>query len=333
LHRKTWTIPACRMKAGREHRVPLSERAALLILSLRDASRGDLIFPSVDGLRPLSRMMLLIELRRIKPQGPTVHGFRSTFRDWIAERTEFPGEVAEMALAHTVRNQVEAAYRRGDLFEKRRQLMEAWSAFALGQGTAKHGPGQDRQEQPTEADRLQPGERLSQMAFDHGHVGRDPGGGRAAFGHAGREAGFVEPGRQHWEGQGGPVREVVAGPLRLAPASRLSWLGDHELNLTVCEFDLLLLLASRPGEVLTKDELFECVLHRAREPYDRSIDVHVSNVRQKLARAGAGVEIKTARAFGYRLTTHERGVREAAFSRGTCGPQPDDHPGKVSDGG
>jgi DNA-binding response OmpR family regulator len=121
----------------------------------------------------------------------------------------------------------------------------------------------------------------------------------------GRGEGFGEQGRHQWSGQEGKVGEVVVGPLRLAPASRQSWLDDHDLNLTLSEFDLLLLLARRADQVVTKDELFERVLRRAREPYDRSIDVHVSNVRQKLVRAGAGVEIKTARAFGYRLTTHE----------------------------
>ena len=108
--------------------------------------------------------------------------------------------------------------------------------------------------------------------------------------------------RQQPDTQGpGPVREVVVGPLRLAPASRQSWLGSLELALTVSEFDLLLLLGRRPGEVLTKDELFERALRRPREPYDRSVDVHVSNLRQKLAAAGGGVEIETARALGYRL--------------------------------
>jgi two-component system, OmpR family, response regulator len=108
--------------------------------------------------------------------------------------------------------------------------------------------------------------------------------------------------RQQPEATGG-VREVAVGPLRLAPASRQSWLSDQELGLTVSEFDLLLLLARRPGDVLTKDELFERALRRPREPYDRSVDVHVSNLRQKLAAAGGGVEIETARALGYRLTT------------------------------
>ncbi len=146
LHRKTWTIPADRMKAGREHRVPLPERAVELVQSMREQSRGDVIFPAANGLRPLSNMALLMMLRRMKRRDLTVHGFRSTFRDWVAERTDYPGEVAEMALAHAVRNQVEAAYRRGDLFEKRRQLMEAWSAFAGGADPPSPSP------EPTEED-------------------------------------------------------------------------------------------------------------------------------------------------------------------------------------
>jgi two-component system OmpR family response regulator len=97
------------------------------------------------------------------------------------------------------------------------------------------------------------------------------------------------------------VRHVCVGPLKLAPAERESWLGDKDLALTVSEFDLLLVLARRPGEVVTKDELFESALRRPREPYDRSVDVHVSNLRQKLHGLGGGVEIETARALGYRL--------------------------------
>lgn len=103
----------------------------------------------------------------------------------------------------------------------------------------------------------------------------------------------------------GAVRDLRVGPLRLAPASRESWVGDRPLSLTVSEFDLLLLLARRPGEVVTKDELFERALRRPREPYDRSVDVHVSNLRQKLSAAGGGVEIETARALGYRLRPSE----------------------------
>jgi two-component system OmpR family response regulator len=98
-----------------------------------------------------------------------------------------------------------------------------------------------------------------------------------------------------------PVRDICVGPLRLDPAGRKSWLADKELASTVSEFDLLLLLARHPGQVITKDELFERALHRPREPYDRSVDVHVSNLRQKLYALGGGVEIETCRALGYCL--------------------------------
>jgi integrase len=134
----TWTIPADEilesgkrrgMKAGKEHRVPLVDRALELLDEL-DGVRGtsEQLFPSQGG-GELSNMAMLNVLKRMKRDDITVHGFRSTFRDWAAEKTNFPKEVVEMALAHTIENEVEAAYRRGDLFEKRRELMEAWAAF------------------------------------------------------------------------------------------------------------------------------------------------------------------------------------------------------------
>lgn len=95
--------------------------------------------------------------------------------------------------------------------------------------------------------------------------------------------------------------ELVIGPLRIAPSKREAWLGEHPLALTSTEFDLLLQLAKAPGDAITKDELSERALRRPREPYDRSVDVHISNLRQKLGAAGGGVEIETVRAIGYRL--------------------------------
>jgi integrase len=121
-----WTVPADRMKAGREHRVPLSKPALALLREL-NVHRSDLVFPSAKPSRPLSNMAMLKLLERMGRPNLTVHGFRSTFRDWAAERTNFPREVAEHALAHSLPDKVEAAYRRGDLFEKRRSLMEAWA--------------------------------------------------------------------------------------------------------------------------------------------------------------------------------------------------------------
>jgi integrase len=126
------TVPGERMKAGREHRVPLSEAAvaALRTLSpLRDAEDGDWVFPGTKAGKPLSNMAMLMLLRRMGRADLTAHGFRSTFRDWTAEMTAYSHKVAEAALAHTVADKVEAAYRRGDLFEKRRRLMEDWAAF------------------------------------------------------------------------------------------------------------------------------------------------------------------------------------------------------------
>jgi integrase len=124
-----WTIPAGRMKAGKEHRVPLSDAAMAIVEKMAEVRSGDFVFPGGRAGRPLSNMALLMALRRMDHAGLTAHGFRSTFRDWAAERTNFPAEVAEMALAHAVGDKVEAAYRRGDLFDKRRQIMDAWAKF------------------------------------------------------------------------------------------------------------------------------------------------------------------------------------------------------------
>ncbi|MEA2911103.1 MAG: hypothetical protein QOJ15_3184 [Bradyrhizobium sp.] len=125
LREKVWIVPAERMKGGREHRVPLCPRA----LEIVSNATGDYVFPGANTDQPLSNMALLMLLRRMKYDNITVHGFRSTFRDWASERTNYPSEVAEMALAHAVGDKVEAAYRRGDLFEKRRRLANDWARF------------------------------------------------------------------------------------------------------------------------------------------------------------------------------------------------------------
>jgi integrase len=130
LIEKTWTIPAERMKAGRVHRVPLSDHALGILNGMRPLKSSDFVFPSSNG-KPLSNMALNMLLRRMRRDAITVHGFRSTFRDWCAEQTSFAPEVAEMTLAHSVGDKVEAAYRRGDLFAKRRELADAWSGFAM----------------------------------------------------------------------------------------------------------------------------------------------------------------------------------------------------------
>jgi integrase len=129
LAERLWTVPAARMKAGKEHRVPLSPAALEILDRTPQERRQGLVFPGAVPGRPISNMAMLMLLRRLGRDNVTVHGFRSTFRDWAAERTGFPAEVAEMALAHAVGDKVEAAYRRGDLFEKRRQIMAAWAKF------------------------------------------------------------------------------------------------------------------------------------------------------------------------------------------------------------
>jgi integrase len=136
LDRGIWTIPPVRMKAGREHRVPLSKRAQENVRAMHEARDGAYVFPGQKVGGPLSVMALEMVLRRMKIEGATVHGFRSSFRDWAAECTNFTNEVCEAALAHVIENKAEAAYRRGDLFDKRRKLMEAWAAY-LTPGAAK----------------------------------------------------------------------------------------------------------------------------------------------------------------------------------------------------
>ena len=129
LREKLWTIPAERMKAGKEHRVPLSPRAVEILEAARPSEAYGYVFPGNKAKKPLSNMAFLMLLRRMERTDMTAHGLRSSFRDWCAERTNFPSEVAEMALAHSVGNKVEAAYRRGDLYGKRQKLMDHWAAF------------------------------------------------------------------------------------------------------------------------------------------------------------------------------------------------------------
>ncbi len=129
LSAKTWTVPPERMKAAKEHRVPLSEAALAVLTKAGELRKADHVFPGQSKKTgKLSVMALEMVLRRMKV-GVTVHGFRSTFRDWAGEETSFPREVAEAALAHTIGDEVERAYRRGDALEKRRKLMDAWASF------------------------------------------------------------------------------------------------------------------------------------------------------------------------------------------------------------
>lgn len=122
-----WTIPAARMKARKEHRVPLSSRCTQIVERCRELRSDEFLFPGQRGGH-LSNQAMLMTMRRNAPDY-TVHGFRSSFRDWAAEQTAFPREVCEAALAHTLESKVEAAYRRSDLFAKRQKLMDVWTAF------------------------------------------------------------------------------------------------------------------------------------------------------------------------------------------------------------
>ena len=130
LDNRLWTIPASRMKASVAHRVPLSDAALALLDAIRARGTGEgCLFPGAKAGKPLSNMSMTMVLRKLGHGNLTVHGFRSTFRDWAAEETYYPNIVAEMALAHTVKDDVEAAYRRGDLLEKRRALMADWASY------------------------------------------------------------------------------------------------------------------------------------------------------------------------------------------------------------
>ncbi len=128
-----WTIPAGRMKARVEHRVPLSQRAMQILHELKEpdaeSSDDDCVFVGQREGTPLSNMALLMMLRRMKREDITAHGFRSSFSDWASEVSSFSGELRETALAHTIQNKVERAYRRGDALEKRREMMEAWAIY------------------------------------------------------------------------------------------------------------------------------------------------------------------------------------------------------------
>lgn len=135
LDNALWTIPADRMKGGREHRVPLVEQAIEILRAAKQlvpSETASFVFPGAEQDTPLSEMALAMALRRLDDGGATVHGFRSSFRDWAGELTQYPREVAEAALSHIVGDQTERAYRRGDALEKRRGLMDAWAQFCDG---------------------------------------------------------------------------------------------------------------------------------------------------------------------------------------------------------
>lgn len=126
---RTWKIPGSRMKAGKEHVVPLSDAAGAIIKKMETSRVSDYVFPGARDKKPLSDMSLTAVLRRMNRGDLTAHGFRSTFRDWCAEATGYPAEMAEMALAHAISNKVEAAYRRGNMFPKRVRMMNDWAKY------------------------------------------------------------------------------------------------------------------------------------------------------------------------------------------------------------
>lgn len=129
LDKKVWTVPAHRMKTGREHRVPLSGQVVAILRELAEADVRPFVFPGQARNRPLSNMAMDMMLRRMKRDAATVHGFRSSFRDWAGNVSNFPREITETALSHVIGDKAEQAYRRSDALEKRRKLMEAWATF------------------------------------------------------------------------------------------------------------------------------------------------------------------------------------------------------------
>ena len=131
LDKALWSVPAGRMKASRAHRVPLSTAALNLLKPLRVAARGDFVFPGTKPGKPISNMSM-DKVLRLEGLNCTVHGFRSSFKDWASDRTSFSAELSEVALAHVIKDKTEAAYRRGDMMERRRELMESWARFCAG---------------------------------------------------------------------------------------------------------------------------------------------------------------------------------------------------------
>jgi integrase len=140
LEKKLWTVPAERMKAGKEHTVPLSLRAVQMLKTLSKAKTSQYVFPTEGADSPLSNMAMYALLKRMGRPEITVHGFRSTFRDWAGEQTHFPREIIEHALAHQLKDKAEAAYSRSTMPEKRRKLMDAWAEYCLKMGAEPQHP-------------------------------------------------------------------------------------------------------------------------------------------------------------------------------------------------
>jgi len=136
MEARVWLVPGDRMKSARDHRVPLSEAAVRVLKGMSEERQNDYVFPGWKAQKALTGAACLKVLRDMGRNDLTVHGFRSTFRDWAAEQTNYPREVAEAALAHVVADKVEAAYRRGDLFEKRRRMMNDWAKYCAAKPKA-----------------------------------------------------------------------------------------------------------------------------------------------------------------------------------------------------
>ena len=137
IKKQVWTVPATRTKAHREHRVPLSAGAVAILKRLLKQKRGDFVFCSQVRNAPISSMAMEMVLRRMQINDATVHGFRSSFRDWAGNETVFSREVTETALAHVIGDKAEQAYRRSDALEKRRKLMDAWAKYCVQAPKAK----------------------------------------------------------------------------------------------------------------------------------------------------------------------------------------------------
>ena len=143
LKKMIWSVPAERMKAGKEHTVPLSLRAVEILKGLSNAKKSQYVFPGGKSGAPLSNMAMHAALKRMGRSDITVHGFRSTFRDWAGEQTHFPREIIEHALAHQLKDKAEAAYSRSTMPEKRRKLMDAWASYCSTQETKSPSPSKD----------------------------------------------------------------------------------------------------------------------------------------------------------------------------------------------
>ncbi len=203
VQNRTWTIPGVRMKSGREHRVPLSDAALRVVETMKARQSDDYLFPGWRIGRPLTTAACPKLLREMGHADCTVHGFRSTFRDWAAEQTNYPREVAEAALAHVIEDKTEAAYRRGDLFERRARLMEDWAAYCGQAHTAAGHPDSGNEDSTMSTPDGSEYRRLTTAEFDAMVIAEARGGDRESA--LSMLNGFIEPAR----GPGRPSVMVI----------------------------------------------------------------------------------------------------------------------------